>query len=147
MTPFSISLVFVVLRSGFAAFQSALLVRQEVSRWFVVMQAASDVICALFLVGYVSDSVRAAIGNWAFVLFPYALFWELVLALGRARALREVPVTEDAQPIMYGFSGLTALSWSIFAVLPALMAGFFIAIDRAAPGNWLFPGHVPVFIF
>ena len=143
MSLFAVSLLLVAVRSGVACLIAIAAVRLEAPRWQIVAQALSDVACAFFLVAYVSDALRAAVGDWWYVIFLYALCWEGARWTRRALSLRDQPAADDTDPSVFVLEGGAGLAWATFAVAPALIAGFFIVFDRAAPGNWLFPGHVP----
>ena len=144
---FSVAVAFVVLRSAVAMTFAVTSLRADVPRWRVCTQGVSDVVCAVFLVAYVTDELRARIGPFVYVMFAYVAIWEGALAVRRIRALQSSGAASLDEWAVSTMSAGSLLIWEGLAVAPAVIAGFFIVFDRMAPGNWLFPGHVPQFVF
>ena len=109
---------------------------------FVLAQGVSDVCMAVFIVAYVSNDLRSALGGWVILMFLYSLGWESMLLFRRLLAFTPFgaeAVDAEVNPATV-FSNVQALGWSAFAVAPGLAAGFFLSLNALAPGNWLFPG-------
>jgi hypothetical protein len=141
---FDLSLLYAIVRSVVAAILGVAVYRYSRASGFVVAQAASDACCALFIVAYVSAPLRAGLHGWVILMFLYSAGWEAMM-LAR-RLIRFLPFVaadsaeEEASPLT-ALSNFRALAWSLFAVAPAIAAGFFLTLNAAAPGNWLFPGQ------